>query len=167
MRPAELKISPQKTGLISTDVSSQDDREAIANSDPADIQFTEYEIRLSDSWPLFMEWLAVRTKSLEIISIQEDKNRESTFCCSGKPGHMNYPIEVSCRKAGLPVTFRFDLVTEWLHPQILDLRAPDAGIAWDTSLFPVEKEPGKESLIDHPKATLRDAQYWVLFARRR
>jgi hypothetical protein len=166
-RPAEPEISQQKTGLISAEVASQEDAEGIAESDPADIQFTEYEIRLSDSWPLFLEWLTKRTKSLEIVSIQEDKNRESTFCCSGKPGHMNYPIEVSCRKAGLPVTFRFDLVSEWLHPQILGLRAPDAGIPWDTSLFPVEKESEKESLIDHQNAKLRDAQYWVLFARRR
>jgi hypothetical protein len=164
---AELDDPRPREGLVSADVSSPNSEEAITQSDPDDLQFTEYELRLSDTWPSFMQWLKKRTASLEIVSIQEDKNRRSTFCCSGKPGLMNYPIEVSCRKAGLPATLRFDLVTEWLHPQILDLCSPDAGIPWDTSLFPVGTEEEKESLIHFPQTMLRDAQYWVLFTRTR
>ena len=143
------------------------EEDAIAESDPGDIRFTEYEIRLSNTWSQFMEWLRGKTAPLEIVSIQADKNRESTFHCSGKPGHINYPIEVSCRKSGVPVTLRFDLVSEWLHPQILDLCTPDVGVAWDTSLFPVSTEQDKEVHINDPQATLRDAEYWVMFARRR
>jgi DNA-binding winged helix-turn-helix (wHTH) protein len=159
--------SPRSRGGISPDLSSLNDEDAIAQSDPADIQFTEYEILLSERWASFIRWLMKRTEQLEIISIQEDKNRESTFYCSGKPGRMNYPIEVSCTKAGSPVILRFDLVAEWLHPQVLGLRSDDAGVPWDTSLFPVGTEQEEESMIHDPQTTLRDARYWVLFARRR
>jgi hypothetical protein len=79
---------------------------------------------------------------------------------------MSYPIEVLCKKDNLPVTLRFDLITDWLHPRLLAISNPSSGIPWDTSLFPIKSEAEKESRISFPNTTLRDAEYWVLFAKR-
>jgi hypothetical protein len=166
---SSIKANPaaESAGVSRADISELPTEDAIAQLDPDKIGFIEYELKLSDTWPSFMQWLRKRTAPLELVSVQEDENREATFYSSGKPGHMNYPIAVSCSKAGLNTTVRFDVVTEWLHPQILDLRGSDAGIPWDTSLFPVGRGDEKESLINDPHSKLRDAQYWVLFARPR
>lgn len=137
----------------------------IAN--PDDLSFSEIEITLSDTWDRFLDWLHSETEGTMIDSIQEHKYTESTFYCSGKPGHLNYWIRVSGKKHGIPFVRVVDVVTEWLHPLAVELVESESCTPWDTSLFPVKDEFDKEVLINKPLANCRDCIYFVVFAKRK
>lgn len=168
---APLPIGALPAGRAAEPVSPpilEQSEEAIRRADPEDIAFTEFTVKLSDTWPSFLKWLARRLPNMTLASIREDEGRANSFYHSGRPGHMCYPIEVVCEKGGVPITQRIDLVSEWLHPFVLDLAGDQTGIPWDTSLFPVKATGTEgESRIDDPLGHLRDAEYWVLFAARR
>jgi len=138
--------------------------DAIRAADTNDIIFREVEVTLSDSWDEFSEWLASRLPDCSILSISEDHDMESSFYYSGKPGHLTWPICVSGTKGNTPFTQRYDLIRDWLHPLALKLSPSDAGLPWDTSLFPVKHSDGCELMIQSANVELRDGIYWVLFA---
>jgi hypothetical protein len=129
------------------------------------LAFREVEIQLSHSWTRFRHWLAEQLPDAEVDLIQEDTHRESSFHHSGKPGHLSWAIVVRGKKSGIPFTQRYDLIRDWLHPLALELAPTNAGIPWDTSLSPVKDENENEIMINESDVKLRDAYYWVLFAK--
>ena len=141
--------------------------EEISNSDSEELEFREIEITLSETWDKFLEWLSNDLNNARIKSIQEDENRELSFYCSGRPGHLMYPILVICEKEGLPIKYQYDLVNDWLLPLALKHAPSNFGIPWDSGLFPFKKDGEKEVIIKHPLAECRDCHYWVLFANKK
>ena len=121
-------------------------------------------VTLSHSWADIQEWLMSQVPNCSILSISEDGDRESSFGCSGTPGHLTWSICLSGEKDNTPFVQRYDLIRDWLHPLALKLAPPNAGIPWDTSLFPVKDGDGSELMIDSRNVFVRDAVYWVLFA---
>jgi hypothetical protein len=135
----------------------------IASANIEDIAFREVEFSLSETWGRFREWLDNEVSDAEVVSIRENPDRESSFYCSGKRGHLTFSIKVDLRKRGLRFTQEYDLIRDWLHPIALDLAPRESGIPWDTSLFPCKAADGEEVQIEDPVATVRDCNYWVLF----
>jgi hypothetical protein len=136
----------------------------IRAADSNDITFREVEIRLSATWEQFRTWLAGQLPGGSIHRIQQDPNQENSFSHSGKPGCLSWPIIVSGNKEGIPFIQRYDLIHDWLHPLAIRLAPPNAGIPWDSSLFPVKDNNEHEVSITSPDAELTDCTYWVLFA---
>ena len=141
---------------------SQSFEDAIRSADPGQVLFQEIEVKLSDTWKDLLSHLAKRFETID--SIEEDGDRESSFCCSGRPGHMTYNLVISGTVRGVRHTTRMDIVQNWLHPLALKAAGPDVGEPWDTSLWPVKDEQGDEVKIGGPPADCRDCVYSVLFA---
>jgi hypothetical protein len=139
-------------------------RDEIESASPDDIAFREVEFSLSETWRRFREWLGKEVLDAEVVSIRENPDRESSFYCSGKPGHLTFSVVVDLKKRGVQFTQEYDLIRDWLHPLALDLAPRDSGIAWDTSLFPCKTADDEEIPIDDSVARVRDCRYWVLFA---
>jgi TIR domain len=138
----------------------------IKSTDPDDLLFEEIELNLSDTWDTFVS-RQLEPKFDSIQYIKEDPDRESSFYCSGKPGALSYDLIVSGRKRGIPITRHIDIIRDWLHPLAIEAAGQDAGTPWDTSLFPIKDESGKEKIINRPQTSCRDGVYWVLFIKLR
>jgi hypothetical protein len=119
---------------------------------------SEYEIRLSDNWDKFKEWIRGEKGDVAIVSIAEDPNRRSTFSHSGGPGRMTYHLLVTCTNGSGRFTRSVEAIGEWLHPLLLDAQGKGAEPD-DTSLFPVRDEAGAEGRIVDPIASCRDCIY--------
>ena len=125
--------------------------ETIAKLDPQDIVFQEIEIKLSDTWDAFLAWLASESGNMQFESIKEDADcEEPSFCHSGKPGHLTYRLVVTLKGQALTHKRKIDVIQEWLHPSVLNLEPTRKYMAWDTSLWPVEKANKDSSKIARP-----------------
>jgi hypothetical protein len=163
--PTVSSIHVTPPGQPSRAAKGADIEGAIRAADPEDIGFSEFEVLLSTSFEEFCSWLTEKQPSITIESIREDYGRSSDFYHSGKFGHLTYYLDIRLRKEGITFSRRVDVVREWLHPAVLRLAGSDVGVAWDTSLFPVEDQNGEALRVDHPLADCRDCVYWVLFAK--
>jgi hypothetical protein len=135
------------------------------NTDTSGIQFSEFEVRLSDSWTQFVAFVEQRTPGFQVKNVSEDSDRQNSFNCSGKAGRLNYPIVVSGVKNGFPIRQYSDLVHDWLHPLALELAGDQVGAVYDTSLFPVTDNVENGSFLTDDRARCRDCRYWLLFKR--
>lgn len=158
------KLNQRSNDLSSLRIAPQVTEDDIHGADPNDVDFREVEVKFSDTWDQFHAWLTENLPNAEFDSIHEDPNSESSFYCSGKPGELTWPVLVSGKKSGIPFTQRYDLVRDWLHPTAESLAPADAGIPWDTGLFPQRDKNDEEIFIAQQNAKLRDCRYWILFA---
>src|SRR5207249_12286537 len=83
-------VAREVESLTPSEIDSAEDlqalsRDSIEEIDPEDITFTEYEIKLSDTWQAFLLSLAPQTAKCEVACIRENENQERTFYCSGRP----------------------------------------------------------------------------------
>ena len=127
-----------------------------------DVVFQEIQVRLSDTWEGFERWLGEKYEGLTIDGIEEDEDL-CDFYHSGRPGALQWPVEVSGKRGGLPFSQTYDLV-HWLHKCAKDLAPSDAGIPWETGLFPEKDEKGNPRRIEREHVRLRDGTYYVTFA---
>jgi hypothetical protein len=131
-------LSPDQNTNTNTKAVVSDDerRDYIQELDHKVLQFSEIEIKLSDTWNELVRWLRDRVSPGELVAIEPGSN-EPDFYASGSPGRLRWPVSIVFRRGGLAMRMNIDLVSDWLHPRAVE-GSPKGTLPWDTSLFPTD-----------------------------